>query len=80
MDPQMAKQRIASLHRHGLLDRLGRSSAKSILAPVLKNQPNGCAEVGAALFNIPALAIGAGDFRRPGNKPIAVNSFRMRRV
>ncbi len=62
----------ASLHGHVLPDSVRRDSAQSVLTPVFQNQPNRRTQAGSALFQIPALTIGARHFRRPGNKPVAI--------
>jgi hypothetical protein len=62
----------ASLDGDRLAKGVCRSPAKAIFAAIFQNQLNRSAQAFTALFQAATLPIGAGNFRRPGNKPFAV--------
>ena len=62
----------ASLDGDRFAKGIGRRSAQSILAAVFQNQLDGRTQVFTAFFHTAPLPVGAGDFRGPGDKPLAV--------
>jgi hypothetical protein len=62
-----------SLNRDRLAKSVGRDTAKPIFTSVLQNQLDGRAQAFTAFFHAASLSVGAGNLRRPADKPIAVS-------
>ena len=62
----------ASLNRYRITQGIRRSAAKSVLAAIFQNQLDGGAKVCAAFFDAVPLPVGAGNLRRPSDKPFAI--------
>jgi hypothetical protein len=60
---------------HGKRDfhgSMGRCRWLRVLSSVFQNQGDGLAEAVTGFLFCPALTVGAGNFRAPGNKPFAI--------
>ena len=62
----------ASRDRYRLAQSVCQNTAKPVLAAIFQNQLNRSAQAFTALFHGTPLAIGAGDLRGPGDKPIVI--------
>ncbi len=71
-DAGVAAKIHASPDRYRLAQSVCRSAAQSVLAAVFQNQSNRSAQAFTALLYTPPLSVGAGNLRRPGNKPFII--------